>query len=37
MNGFSIRVTTVYISEATTTWLEQRDTVEAKYTPRAVP
>jgi hypothetical protein len=37
MKEFSIGVTTVYISEASTTWLEQCDIVEPKYMLMAVP
>jgi hypothetical protein len=37
MKGFSIGMTTVYITEATALFLGEFDTVDARYTPNPVP
>jgi hypothetical protein len=37
MKGFSIGVTTVYITEATAAFLGEDDTTEPRYSPAADP
>ena len=37
MNGFSMGVTTVYITEAMAPFLGEEEMAELRYTPRPVP